>query len=279
MHRGWIALDIDGTITDKAHHVPPETVRFLTELHAQGWQLMFITGRTFSFGTSALNVFDFPYYLGVQNGADILEMPSKKLISRAYLPGHAVSAIEKVYQGHAEDYIVYSGYETGDFCYYRPQQFSQTFLDHLVKIEALSPEPWKAVSSFDFTSHQAFPLIKCLGLESEMRAMNTTLLSMDAFAVSLIRDPMDEAIFLNLVTHPDATKGKALERMIAHTGKRGLVIAAGDDLNDVSMIQIADIGIVMNNAPKQMHPLATILAEPAHSQGIIAALTKATAHA
>jgi hydroxymethylpyrimidine pyrophosphatase-like HAD family hydrolase len=91
----------------------------------------------------------------------------------------------------------------------------------------------------------------------------------------MIRDPLDEAIYLNLVTHPEATKGKALERMIAQTGKRGRVIAAGDDLNDVSMIQVADVGIVMKNAPLQMHPLATILAEPAASQGIIAGLTQA----
>ncbi len=278
-HQGWIALDIDGTITDKTHHVPLETVRFLASLHSQGWQLMFITGRTFSFGTSALNSFDFPYYLGVQNGADLLEMPHKKLISRAYLPSDVIHLIEKIYEGHSEDYIIYSGYEQGDFCYYRPKRFSQTLLDHLIKIKAFSPEPWKAVDSFIFSPTQTFPLIKCLGCETGMQALYSQLSSLNECAVSLIRDPLDKAVYLNLVTHPEATKGNALKRMIAHTGKRGVVIAAGDDMNDVSMIQTADIGIVMKNAPKQMHSLATILAEPAGSQGIIAALTQAIAHA
>ena len=53
------------------------------------------------------------------------------------------------------------------------------------------------------------------------------------------------------------------------------VLAAGDDLNDISMLQAADIKIVMPAAPKEMHPMATILA----NDGIIEALKLATQHA
>jgi HAD superfamily hydrolase (TIGR01484 family) len=274
-HKGWIALDIDGTITDQSHHVPQETVDYLTLLKSQGWELMFITGRTYSFGTSALNVFPFPFYLGIQNGADILEMPSKKLISRAYLPGQLVPALEQVYQGQNEDFIVYAGYEKGDFCYYRPKKFSTALREHLVKIESLSPEPWKAVDTFEFASHEAFPLIKCLGFQEGMRSVYERLLSVKEIAVSLIRDPLDEAVYLNLVTHALATKGQALQRMVTHTGKRGRVIAAGDDRNDVSMLECADVAIVMAGAPSEMLPLADILAPSAKEQGIITALKQA----
>lgn len=274
-HRGWIALDIDGTITDQAHHVPRETIDYLTELQSQGWALMFITGRTYSFGTSALTTLSFPFYLGIQNGADILEMPVKKRISRAYLSSQLVSSLEQVYQGQNEDFIVYAGYERGDFCYYRPKKFSTQLLEHLVKIESLSPEPWKALETFEFASDEAFPLIKCLGFEQGMRSVYERLSSMKEIAVSLIRDPLDEAVYLNLITHPLATKGQALQRMIAHTGKRGRVIAAGDDRNDVSMLACADVAIVMNGAPSEMLPLADILAPSAKEQGIITALKQA----
>ena len=55
----------------------------------------------------------------------------------------------------------------------------------------------------------------------------------------------------------------------------GYVIAAGDDLNDLSMLAAADCKIVMENAPLQMHSIAHILAPSAQKQGIIAALKEA----
>lgn len=274
-HKGWIALDIDGTITDQAHHVPLQTARYLQSLQANGWQLIFITGRTYSFGVSALNVFNFPFYLGVQNGADILEMPTKTRVARAYLPATVVNTLEKLYQGYEEDFIVYAGYEKGDFCYYRPHKFSEKLLNHLKKIQALSPEPWQAVETFTFDPEQTFPLIKCLGFYEGMQAVNKQLSSLDQIAVSLIRDPLAESIYLNMVTAPLATKGKALEQMINKTGKRGLIIAAGDDFNDQSMLQYADCRIVMKDAPLEMQAQADILAESAKEQGIIKAIEQA----
>ena len=42
-HRGWLALDIDGTLTDQTHIVPEEVVNYLKELHAKGWEVFIIT--------------------------------------------------------------------------------------------------------------------------------------------------------------------------------------------------------------------------------------------
>jgi hypothetical protein len=274
-HKGWIALDIDGTITDKSHHIDPPVIDCFQKLQAVGWKFMFLTGRTYSFGTSALHVLDFPYFLAVQNGADILQMPEKTLISRCYLPGSAVNALEEMYKGEPEDFIVYAGYEKGDFCYYRPQSFSAELLQHLEKIQTLSPEPWREVVSFGFASHETFPLIKCLGRYEKMLAVHQLLAPVKTMAVSLIQDPLAEKIYLNLVTHSLATKGAALERMIEHMGERGVVIAAGDDRNDISMLQRADISIVMRTAPDEVLVEADIIAESASRMGIIAALEQA----
>jgi Cof subfamily protein (haloacid dehalogenase superfamily) len=275
-HKGWIALDIDGTITDQSHHIYPPVVDCFRKLYEIGWKFIFITGRTYSFGTSALHVLDFPFFLALQNGADILQMPEKKLISRCYLPADLLDTLETLCKKESEDFIVYSGYEKGDFCYYRPHCFSQELLRHLEKIKTLSPEPWQAVESFQFASEERFPLVKCLGSYEKMRAVNQLLEPIDTIAVSLIRDPLDEEIYLNLITDPLATKGNALERIIAKVGQRNTVIAAGDDRNDISMLKRADISIVMGNAPQEMLQGADIIAKPASQMGIIEALKQAT---
>lgn len=276
-HKGWIALDIDGTITDQLHHVPAEVCLYLRSLYEEGWQLIFITGRTFSFGFSVLQVLDFPFFLAVQNGADILWMPEQKLVSRSYLPGSTILSLEKIYTGQEEDFIIYAGYQHGDFCYYRPSRFSSELLTHLEKIKALSPEPWRAVDTFDFAQEEAFPLIKCLGDEALMSRINARLKGMGGISSSLIRDPLAEGVYLNLVTDGQADKGKALQRAIAQFGKRGKVIAAGDDRNDITMLKTADFSIVMQTAPAEMLEGADLIGKPATQMGIIEALKEAIA--
>ncbi len=306
-HKGWIALDIDGTITDATHHAPKDVVRYLHTLVDQGWEIVFITGRTFSFCYQVVKEFDFPFYLAVQNGADILFMPEKKLIARHYLDNQVIPALEKAYEGEKEDFILYAGFEHGDFCYYRPERFSPAMAKHLEKIIALSPEPWKAVKDFEFESNFSFPLAKCLGTQERMARVNAHLQNLlnletavgdgkltqpfnsESFptAVSrlnvsstMIRDPLgDEDAYLILVTTKEATKGKALSRIKQMIGRGGPTIAAGDDLNDISMLQGADIRIVMEAAPPEMLPLATLVGRHGKQHGIIEALTQAISKA
>ncbi len=277
-HRGWIALDIDGTITDTSHQVPHAVAVFLHELYEQGWEPVFITGRTFSFGCKALHVFTFPYYLAVQNGADILHMPMMRLVSRTYLDSSIIAKLENLYAGIQEDFIVYTGFEHGDFCYFRPKKFSNALLAHLHKIMPLSSEPWQEVDHFDFAPDATFPLIKALGDKETMTRLRVRLQTLSECAVALMRDPLDaDRIYLNLVTRKDATKGQALLRIIKETQLNGPIIAAGDDQNDISMLEVAQVKIVMQTAPESMHAMADLLAKPAYDHGIIEALQKAIA--
>lgn len=274
-HRGWIALDIDGTITDASHRVPPEVAAYVKELYEHGWEIIFITGRAFAFAHVALQVFTFPFYLAVQNGADIVHMPSRRLVARNYFSSSIISETEKAHLGIPEDFILYTGFEHGDFCYYRPKKFSNVMLARLHALMPFSLEPWKEVDQFTFDTTDQFPLIKCLGIQPEMERLHERLEGLPSVVSTLIRDPSDKHHFLNLITHQEATKGKALKRAMAEANLGGYVIAAGDDLNDVSMLNVADCKIVMENAPLHMHSMAHILAEPGHKHGIVNALKKA----
>jgi HAD superfamily hydrolase (TIGR01484 family) len=274
-HIGWIALDIDGTITDETHRAPLQVVQFLHDLEKKGWELVFITGRTFSYGYRVVKAFDFPFYLAVQNGADILFMPHKELVARHYLDPQVIPVLEQAYRGEKEDFLVYAGYDKGDFCYYRPERFSPSMKEHVHKIMATSAEPWRPVENFNFEKSNTFPLIKCLGSREAMLRINALLQPFPEITATMIRDPLEDGIYLNLVTAKQATKGYALERVKDVIGDGGPVIAAGDDLNDISMLERADVKIVMSAAPKEMHSMATILASHGEQHGIIDALKQA----
>ena len=268
---GWIALDIDGTVTDARHSIPVAVRSYLKKLVQEKWNVMFLTGRTFAYSFSALKELDFPYTLAVQNGADILKMPEKRILFQNYLAASILPEMEQIYKGRKEDYLIYAGVEHGDFCYYRPKRFSPELLAYLEEIKALSPEPWKAMDSFTFSHETRFPLIKCLGKEEEMREVQKKLQKSAALQVSLIRDPMTQELFLNLITGREATKGKALQRL----GSKGKIIAAGDDRNDLSMFEVANVSIAMETAPQEVLDRADLIAKNASQQGIIAALEQA----
>lgn len=274
--KGTIALDIDGTITVEHHTMPKEVVDYLASLIREGWRLIFITGRTFAWGHSVLRSLPIDYYFAVQNGAIILQMPSEKIISKKYLNQSIVSKMDAICQSEPSDYVIYAGYERGDQCYYRPERFSKELLTYLKKrIERLE-ESWQAVDSFDNLPIADFPSVKCFGLEDSAKRLASSIEEKLGLHVPLIRDPFNEKYYVAQATHPLVSKGQALLDLIAYTeDKGGCIIAAGDEYNDQSMLEIADVKIVMETAPQSLLGMADVIAPSAKNLGIIKGLEEA----
>ncbi|MES2199475.1 MAG: HAD family hydrolase [Chlamydiota bacterium] len=274
--KGCICLDIDGTITADPHFIPEAVIECLRFLHKRGWKFVFATGRTYAFALKTLRDIDFPFFFVVQNGSDLLHMPEGKLLSRAYLPADIIPKLEELTKDKEEDFLVYSGFELGDFCYYRPKNFSVRILEHIGIIECFAEEPWHKVEEFSFPWEQAFPLIKYLGSQKQMVELYELIKHIPGVQVSCIKDPVSEGVYLNLITAPEALKGNCIHKIRSFFPGGTLFIAAGDDYNDVSMLKEADIAIVMGSAPEALFPLADIRAKSAKDLGIIEALLQAT---
>jgi hydroxymethylpyrimidine pyrophosphatase-like HAD family hydrolase len=78
-----------------------------------------------------------------------------------------------------------------------------------------------------------------------------------------------------LISSKLSSKGQSLNQAIAKFGKRGTVIAAGDDENDISLLKAADIRIAMAHAQESLTSIAHIIAPPTQENGIITALQSA----
>jgi Cof subfamily protein (haloacid dehalogenase superfamily) len=271
--KGWIALDIDGTITLDKYSVPEPVIDALRQFKQQGWNLAFVTGRSFSFAEMALSRFDFPYVLLSQNGSFACEMPSRTHLFKKYISPHHIPLVEEVYSDIDSDFLIYAGYEKGDFCYWRPSFFSREELTYLTDLQKRQKETWKSVESFSVVDD--FPLIKCFGDEAKMDLIQARLQRLEKFQVAKIRDPFVEGHYLLLVTDIAASKGAALTKLFQMKGRGSHVISAGDDENDFSLLSVADTKIAMHHAPKSLQAVATFIAPPTKDYGIIAALQMA----
>lgn len=273
--KGTIALDIDGTITDLKGHVDEEIVIYLKDLVSQGFDLIFVTGREFVYAMQALSFFDFPYFLAVQNGADLLEMPSKKFLKSYHLSLQVVKDYEKIAKRLPDDFLLYAGFERGDYCYYRPERFSKEILGQIEAIKRRGSSDWKVVENFDNLEQKSFPMIKVLGFEKDFIEVQKELLKKHSVQTTVIKDPTSHYYDLFLITHLNASKGNAIQYFLDHYQLKRPLIAAGDDDNDESSLKLADISIAMGNAIPYLKTLADIIAPSAKDKGIIKGLEEA----
>lgn len=273
--RGTIALDIDGTITDKNHLIPDRVAAYFKTLFLEGWSFIFVTGRSFSFAHLALAKLKFPFLLAVQNGTDFFQMPEEKHLNSIYLKTDIIPALEKIYKKEEEDFLIYSGFELGDMCYYCPNNFSEPLKGYLDQLKKLSRKPWVELEHFSQHTFSKFPLIKCFGEKEKMDRIEAKLKDFKDIFMTIIKDPINPTFFLLLITHKEANKGDAVLKLLQIGKCLRPLIVGGDDNNDIQLLKVGDIKIAMEGGPKALLDLADIIAEPSHHCGIIPALKQA----
>ena len=270
-HMKWLALDIDGTLTADKYSCPKETVLFLQESQKKGWEVFVLTGRTASFAMRALNQFDFPFYLSAQNGSIVIEKPGDKVIAREYLSKDALQTVIPAVKDVGADFLVYAGFEKGDFCFYEKEHLSSDAVKYTFELQQREKEPWK---DFSELNQEAFPLIKCFGTLDKMQVLQDKLSSFSKYHLFLVKDPFWEGIYLLQITSSKASKGTALKALIQKKGK-GVIIAAGDDQNDLPLLEAADCKIAMEKAPDSLKEKADFIASSPEKEGIVPTLKKA----
>lgn len=272
MNKGTIVLDIDGTITDRRSMIADEVVEYLFSLYQQGWVFIFVTGREFSFTMEALVKMPFDFYLAVQNGADLIVMPQKEHIRENYISKSCVLDLQKIYETKDQDFLVYSGFEKGDFCYFRPHRYSKERLEEVLLFKRKGSLEWVELNDFNQISQETVSMIKCIGYKKEFENIESQLLINHSLNIVMIKNPKTWNSDLLLITDYKASKCQAVQTFIHKYALKKPLIVAGDDNNDESTLKMADISIVMQTAPKHLLSMADIIAPASYDGGIIKGL-------
>lgn len=263
---GLLAIDIDGTLTHDAHSVSPLVIKALEDFVRQGWKLCFITGRNFAWSSRLLSTFHVPYYLAVLNGALILEMPGAKVVRRSYLDKKDLASLDQILREDQLDYLIYSGMEGQDIVYHRHQAtgYQKERAAHI-------GETWVSLESFAHLPLAQFATLKWIGEKERMEAIAAQVIPAFQWTLPVIRDPVNSAYWIAQASHADANKGGALDFFAHHRP----LIAAGDDMNDLPMLLIADVKVVMADAPPALKAVADIIAPSVYENGLIEGLKQA----
>lgn len=269
---GIIALDIDGTITTHHNKIDKKVQEILKKTKDKGWQLIFLTGRTFSFAKPIFSHLPFSFFCVLQNGALILKFPEIEILEKNYLSVNVLPSIQNILCQERIGFTVETGIENDDKAYYLKSAFPKEDLEYLNFRKEISPEEWISVDTFEEFPYSFFPVIKYFAKKDTVDAIARHLLEhIPDLSITPIKDPFREEGYLAHVNHRRATKGQALDLFLQNHPKK-LLIVAGDDYNDLEMLQKADFKIVMETAPEEVKQVADIIAPMAKKQGIVKAL-------
>jgi Cof subfamily protein (haloacid dehalogenase superfamily) len=243
-----LAIDIDGTLLDSHGRLPDAHRDALVEASAHGIEVALVTGRSFHFTRPIVDLLPLPLTLIVNNGAVVKrttgETELQRLLSRD-AARHVLSETRRfedsvaiVFDRPDERQIVF---ERMDWSHpnrrgYYEKNKAYITAAHSPLADMLTEDPIQVMFNGSVEPMRA--------LVAALRALP----SADQFTVAITEYERRDFSLVD-VNGAGCSKGSTLARW---TASRGLtaddVMAVGDNLNDVEMLDFAGTAVVMGNA-------------------------------
>lgn len=239
----YLIFDMDDTLLDDQRHITPYTLQVLKKLQAIGHKLVINTARSKQFNQDYFDQLR-PDYAILNGGALILDQ-NERTIHKAQLDMAATQAFIGDLLQISDNFTVQA--ESGPY-------------SHLGKYTGQNSLP------FDFTTQRfPYPSLKIVAaIEDDQKS----------FALAQKHSLTCVSYFGGLFkrfNHPDATKAQGNRKLMELLGSTlSEVIAFGDDLGDLEMLQQAGLGVLMKNARPELHSLCSHISDYTNDQDGVA---------
>ncbi len=259
--------DMDGTLLNNESRVSDYTRKVLKRMVEAGHKLVLSSGRPIDSMKMVVenDGLDFSgLYLSASNGAAIYDCDSKKMIFEKKVPMELVTKVWEMAQSRGihiqtynDDSIIVPEPDDEIKWYTRRIRLGITCTDDPVK--ALKTEPYKLLA-IDLNNKEVLEKLR-QDIISSFGYKLTSLFSSDKYLE---------------VIDKDAGKGNGLIWLCNYLGidiKDSF--AAGDAMNDLSMLEVAGTGIAMCNGDKELFDVADVITEKSNDEdGLALAIEK-----
>ena len=261
-----ITIDIDDTLVNTAKQVTPRVKAALQEATAQGVKVVLTTGRPLPgvqeyLDELGLNHQDDQYAItyngGVVQTTNGEELGGKELAYSDYLRLREV----------ADELGAYLQVETIDAAYTSAKEINYwaSRENFLIKMPLII----KPVDEMDPNDH--YVKFMFIGDEADIDSWRDALPADVKEAYYIVKSTPQHLEFM----HKDATKGSGLLTLAAKLGiDRSETMALGDQQNDVTMIEVAGLGVAMGNAVPEVKVVADVETTTQNADGVGVAVEK-----
>ncbi|HLR19072.1 MAG TPA: Cof-type HAD-IIB family hydrolase [Staphylococcus sp.] len=278
-----IATDMDGTLLNAAHEISEENIQAIEYAQSQGISVVIATGRAFYEANSPVNQTDLKVPYICLNGAEVRD-ESFNIMSTSKLNRELINRITAVMD---EEDIYYQVYTNLGIYTENPDRDLEIYIDiaehagqaaDVEKIKAgiqkrIDNGTLKVVDNYDKIEDTPGEIVmKILAFDSDLEKINRAsekLAESESLAISSSSRGNIE------ITHSDAQKGIALETIAERLNiDMKDVMAIGDNLNDLSMLERVGYSVAMDNATPEVKAVAKHLTDTNEQNGVGKAIMK-----
>lgn len=242
-------LDLDGTLLNDKKEVTPDNRAALERARAAGCRVAISTGRALPGAMGLVRQLGLTgegCYVSASNGGVLYDCGLDKVLARRFL---SVEDAEKLLAYARENRLHAQTYD-GQGVVVEPP-FNEPLVEEYCRINAM---PWRQVDSLAALDE---PPVKVLLVGQEDRvALEKAKVWMAGHMPGRVESFYSSPIFLDIMP-AGVNKGYGVRELCRHLGiPVELSVAAGDEANDIPMLEAAGVGAAMINAAPEVRAAA-----------------------
>ena len=278
-----IATDMDGTLLNAAHEISEENIQAIKYAQSQGITVVIATGRAFYEANAPINQTDLKVPYICLNGAEVRD-ETFNIMSTSNLNRELINRITEELN---KENIFYQVYTNLGIYTENPLRDLEIYIDiaqragqeaDVEKIKSgiqkrIDNGTLKVVDNYDKIQDTPGEIVmKILAFDSDLEKIDRvseTLAKSESLAVSSSSRGNIE------ITHSDAQKGIALNTIAERLNiDMKNVMAIGDNMNDVSMLERVGYSVAMENAAPEVKAIAKYETDSNEQSGVGKAIMK-----
>ena len=283
-----MAIDLDGTLLTSTGEVTENTRAALKKAKQQGTEIVLASGRPISSTESLAVELGVDNYLISGNGAAVYDIKEQKIIYDRFLSKEQVLEIAKLceqnsffYNVYTEDEVIASSLNYNILFYHKENvkkiEEKRTHINIVQNIaeyiEQSGKEKFLKMTVCDESRFIFNSIIKRLKEIDGIDVLDVEYMSRKKIKSGT--DDVDIQYYYTEITNENVNKWTAIEFLLEKLKiKKEEVLAIGDNMNDIEMIEGAGLGVVMGNSNPKMKEIADEIVADNNSEGVLEAIEK-----
>ncbi|MGM0414551.1 MAG: Cof-type HAD-IIB family hydrolase [Bacillota bacterium] len=256
MNYKMIAIDLDNTLLTSEKEMDGETAELIREADKAGKKVILATGRMFEAALPFLEKLELDTPLITYNGA-LVKDKNRKVIQENLISNDLTKEVIKF----AEDYGLHIHYYSAGNYYYR---WENKYAREYAEVTGLSGIETR-VKLEDYIER---PALKLLIIEDEKKRREYFKSELYKFYRNRLSISSSMETYIE-ITASNVNKGRALAELADdYNILPEEIIAVGDGYNDLSMLEMAGLGVAMENAPEEVRSKADRITQSNDNQGV-----------
>jgi len=256
-----LVLDIDGTLTNSRHEVSDETCRAIDRVRAAGVRVMLATGRRYRDALAIVERLGITEPLVTASGALVKRPGDHATLRRAAFAAGVLPGVLELVVAAGHEPVVYTDSFAAGFDFHCRSLVAAAmppaaggfaeYLGHNRGLARVEPDLHLTPPADAFAGFVMGPREAMAALEDRLRDRFPAALSLHTIRSPRYREWMCE------IAPAGVTKWSGVVAVAADLGiPAAAICAVGDDLNDLSMVRHAGLGVAMGNARDELRVAA-----------------------